>query len=303
MVSDFYKKIGEPKISLIMPVYNVEGYLLDTLESISKQTYTNIEVIAIDDGSSDNSFKVLKEYSSIDRRFRVFKNSNNKGISITLNKAISLSTGEFIARVDGDDIMDKDRLLLQLRDLVDGKADIVGCSLITINEYGKELGRVKYPSCQKNIKKLLKFTNPIAHVWLCKKGIYQDVGNYRFDGVEDLDFIQRASKQGYIISNVNNYYGMRIRIRGGNTSELKGLEQRVMHKRVIMLSAGSIETLGGISLSKLRVRLYQLSCIMVQKAFVSSFFLRRLYYFCAILISPDQLMYLIERYKKKKLMK
>ncbi len=92
----------EPKISVIVPVYNAEPYLRKCLDSIRFQTYTNLEVICIDDGSSDNSCAILEEYAGMDERFKVFKQENS-GVSVARNNGIEAATGEYISFVDSDD--------------------------------------------------------------------------------------------------------------------------------------------------------------------------------------------------------
>lgn len=94
------------KISIIIPVYNVEKYLDDCLKSIVTQTYKNLEIILINDGSTDNSLKICYEYEKIDERIIVINNRNH-GVSYSRNKGIDIATGKYIVFVDSDDIVDK----------------------------------------------------------------------------------------------------------------------------------------------------------------------------------------------------
>lgn len=93
------------KISVVIPVYNAEKYLSKCLDSVAKQTYTNWEVIAIDDGSKDGSYSILTDYGHRDKRFRV-ASQENQGPGQTRNKAISLATGDYIVFLDADDYID-----------------------------------------------------------------------------------------------------------------------------------------------------------------------------------------------------
>lgn len=95
------------KVSIIVPVYNVENYLYDTIESILSQTYTDIEIILIDDNSKDNSLKICKEYEKKDSRIKVVKNKKNEGVSYTRNRGIDIATGKYIVFIDSDDTVDK----------------------------------------------------------------------------------------------------------------------------------------------------------------------------------------------------
>ena len=96
-------------ISVIVPVYNVERYLEECLNSIQNQTYTDIEVILVNDGSIDNSAVICEKYCEEDNRFKLI-NQKNQGQSVARNKGVEASTGEFIAFVDSDDIIQRNYL-------------------------------------------------------------------------------------------------------------------------------------------------------------------------------------------------
>ncbi|MDD6633822.1 MAG: glycosyltransferase family 2 protein [Ruminococcus sp.] len=97
------------KISVIVPVYNVEKYLSKTIETVINQTYTNIEVILVDDGSTDNSLKICYEYAEKDNRIRVI-HQYNQGLSVARNVGTELATGEYIFYLDGDDYLNQNAL-------------------------------------------------------------------------------------------------------------------------------------------------------------------------------------------------
>ena len=91
-------------ISIIVPVYNVEEYLEECLESICKQTYTDIEVVLVNDGSTDGSKEICEKYCRQDSRFKLI-NQENQGQSAARNNGVSFSTGEYITFVDSDDVI------------------------------------------------------------------------------------------------------------------------------------------------------------------------------------------------------
>ncbi|MBQ9731993.1 MAG: glycosyltransferase [Alphaproteobacteria bacterium] len=91
-----------PKISVIIPIYNVEQYLPQCLDSIINQTYKDIEIICINDGSTDNSCKILKQYTQKDCRIKIIK-QKNQGASVARNKGLDMATGEYICFIDSDD--------------------------------------------------------------------------------------------------------------------------------------------------------------------------------------------------------
>ena len=123
----------EKLISVIVPVYNVEEYLDECLESIKRQTYKNIEVILVNDGSTDNSQEICERYCQQDPRFHLI-NQENRGLSGARNRGIQESTAEFITFVDSDDII-KDDMLYQLIEKMDSEdIDIVECCILIIKK-------------------------------------------------------------------------------------------------------------------------------------------------------------------------
>ena len=120
----------EDLITVVVPIYNRSDFLSDTIESILGQTYTNLEIFLIDDGSSDNSLDIIKKYEKLDKRIKVFT-QENKGLSMTFKKATLLSNGKYIARNDSDDISEPNRFEEQLRYLKYNDFDVVGCYIKT----------------------------------------------------------------------------------------------------------------------------------------------------------------------------
>ena len=99
------------KISILMGIYNCDSTLCEAIDSIINQTYSNWEFIICDDGSKDNSYNIAKSYEKADpKRFKVIQNSENRGLNATLNRCLEMATGEYVARMDGDDICDPMRL-------------------------------------------------------------------------------------------------------------------------------------------------------------------------------------------------
>ena len=94
------------KFSIIVPIFNLEKYLNKCLHSLATQTYTNIEIICVNDGSTDNSLGILKKYAEQDNRIKII-DKNNEGVSISRNEGIKIATGDYILFVDGDDWLDE----------------------------------------------------------------------------------------------------------------------------------------------------------------------------------------------------
>lgn len=103
--------MSNKKVSILIPLYNAEQYIAETIDSILNQTYSNIEIILIDDGSTDNSYEIAQNYAS--EKVKVVQQAN-KGACAARNKALELSTGEYIVFFDADDIMYKDKIKNQI---------------------------------------------------------------------------------------------------------------------------------------------------------------------------------------------
>ena len=94
--------MSQPLVTIIIPIYNVEDYIGDCLKSVVNQTYKNLEIICINDGSADNSYNILKEYGEIDSRIKIIT-QENKGLSATRNRGMKIASGEYCYFLDSDD--------------------------------------------------------------------------------------------------------------------------------------------------------------------------------------------------------
>lgn len=132
------------KISIIVPVYNVSKYIRKCLDTIINQTYTNLEIILIDDGSTDNSGKICDEYAKIDSRIKVIHKENG-GISSARNAGIKSATGKYIGFVDSDDWIDLDMYNRLYNNLKNENAEISCCNrLLVYSNKQKEYGTSSY---------------------------------------------------------------------------------------------------------------------------------------------------------------
>lgn len=142
-----YSYVEKPLISIIIPVYNVKKYLAQCVESVIQQTYTNIEIIIVDDGSNDGSGELCDIYAKKDRRIKVIHQENG-GLSAARNKGISVARGEYISFIDSDDYID-----INLYDYI--YENVIKVENVDIVEFGFI---VKYQDCQYEVKrdKLIK---------------------------------------------------------------------------------------------------------------------------------------------------
>jgi len=181
-----------PLISVLIPVYNVEKFVEKSVLSILNQSYDNLEIIIVDDCSNDETFNIIKKLSRIDQRIKVFRNASNLKIVETLNFAFSVSKGEFIARMDGDDISDLDRIKKQFEYLIYNDIDLLGTNVILIDENDNFIAEETYLTSHNDINKVKFLFSPIPHFWLAKRKVYEALKGYRIPTVEDYDFVLRA---------------------------------------------------------------------------------------------------------------
>lgn len=153
-----------PFVSVIVPCYNCGLYVDDAIASLVNQTYGRLEILLCDDASADGTYERLQLWEKKDARIRVFQNEENRGISHTLNRLVDFSTGEYIARMDADDISDPARIEKQVRFLQDHPAvGLCGTYALHIDERGKKIGQSRLPVHYDDIKESMKFFCPVYH--------------------------------------------------------------------------------------------------------------------------------------------
>ncbi|CAE6880862.1 glycosyltransferase family 2 protein [Vibrio alginolyticus] len=124
------------KVSIVMPTYNVSEFLEETVNSVINQSYSNWELIVVDDCSNDDTPELIKKLAEVDSRIRYYLSSKNQGAGITRNKALSLATGQYIAFLDSDDLWYADKLSQQLSFMAEHNAPICHTSYEYIDEKG-----------------------------------------------------------------------------------------------------------------------------------------------------------------------
>lgn len=190
-----------PKVSVIMPVYNAQKYLKDAIDSILNQTFTDLEFIIINDGSSDKSTEIIESYS--DPRIRYFTNKENMGIVATLNRGLELATGKYIARMDSDDISHPDRIQKQY-DYMEKhpRLAVLGTNIEFIGARDGSSTAVVNP---KWVKASMFFSSALAHPSVMLRGDILKRENYHYDAtyekVEDYELWTRISEK-YQLNNL-----------------------------------------------------------------------------------------------------
>ncbi|WP_099610792.1 glycosyltransferase [Vibrio fujianensis] len=183
--------MSSPKISVVMSVYNGEKYLGEAIDSILKQTFSDFEFIIINDGSTDKTLEIIKSYMKKDDRI-VLVSRENKGLIVSLNEGLDLAKGQYIARMDADDISIKSRFEKQI-EFLDSNPDIGVCGT-WVEVFGENIKSKKWkmPTQDPDLKAKLTFSVPFAHptVMIRKKVIdkykinydlgYKDAEDYKF---------------------------------------------------------------------------------------------------------------------------
>lgn len=228
--------MNEPMVTVLMAVYNGEKFLKEAMESILNQTFTNFEFLIINDGSTDNSVKIIKSYD--DPRIRLINNETNLKLIASLNKGISLAKGKYIARMDCDDISMPERLEKEVKFLEDNEEyGLVGTWYTVIDGEGKEKYNMSYPSSNDLIKLFLSLNCPLVHgsimgrTELFKQNLY---GSKEYYAVEDYELWVRFSKLTKIY-NIPEYL-FRYRIYGESFSDSK---TQLMYNQTLELSKKS----------------------------------------------------------------
>lgn len=197
----------EDLISVIVPIYNVEKYIKKCIDSIVNQTYTNLEIILVDDGSTDQCGQVCDEYAKRDARIKVIHKENG-GLSSSRNTGLEKMTGEFVCFIDSDDYIEKDMINFLLKDLKKNNSDISSCGKI-IEYYNKVENKNNTEEFVNNPKETLarmltfnnfdnSFCDKLFKVELFKKEKFP-IGSY----YEDMAIMYKIVNKAKLISHIN----------------------------------------------------------------------------------------------------
>ena len=184
-------------ITVIIPAYNSASLIKEAIDSILQQSYRDIELIIINDGSTDNTESIIRSFK--DGRIKLVNNGSNQGIVYSLNKAVALAQGQYIARMDADDVSNIDRLSTQLDYLKSNNLDICGS---WVRAFGSREKIIKYPETIVDVGFFTIFGSPMAHPTVF--GLAHIFKKYKYRNVpaEDYDLWARMLMDGVNIGNV-----------------------------------------------------------------------------------------------------
>lgn len=224
-----------------MAVYNGEKYLAEAIDSILNQTFKNFEFIIVNDGSSDNSLKIIKQYLNNDSRIKLINNQTNLGLIKSLNKGLKIAKGQYIARMDADDISLPKRLELQLK-FLENKKEIylVGSFAIIINEKGKKIALEKvlvYPEAiAKDLKNACCLLHPTIMFRNDAEFFYREKAYY----CEDYDLYLQMISRGKKLANYPLPL-LKYRITPGSISSTKAYYQKLFVKKIREIHAKGVK--------------------------------------------------------------
>lgn len=220
-----------PLISIVMPVHNGGKFVAEAISSVLNQTYINWELVIVDDASTDETKKILRKFVELDERIVIVKHSINQGIAKSLNDGIKQSKGQYVARMDSDDAMMPNRLMVQVS-FMQSRPNVVVCGtdMEEIDDSGIIIGHRHVPSSNKKICEMMWYAMGLQHPTMMfnRLLIPSDFSWYRsIRYVEDLDLIFRLLKYGKVANVVQNLYQYRIH----------GQNESLKHMRATYLAA------------------------------------------------------------------
>lgn len=193
-------KYNEILVSILIPVYNSEVYVEETIISLLSQTHKNFEIILINDGSTDKTADICNKYASLDSRIHFFDFQENKGLVACLNWGLEQCNGKYIARADADDIYFPGRLYDQIDQMETSDYVAISGCMVVMDECGGLQSLWKPQNREVNLTSVPAVEHYLPHPFLmCKKETLVEIGGYRFiTHSEDADLFYRLSEFGEI---------------------------------------------------------------------------------------------------------
>ncbi|MGV8141087.1 MAG: glycosyltransferase family 2 protein [Candidatus Woesearchaeota archaeon] len=221
-----------PKISVVMSVYNGETYLFETMESLLNQSFNDFELITVNDGSTDNTLQILKQFKKRDKRVVIVNNKKNIGFTKSLNKGLKIARGKYVARMDADDLCMPERFKIQYDFLEQHKSIfMVGTYAINIDEHGKKLSLFKPPIAHEEIKKTLSEKNCMYHNTIMFRNTRQLFYREKMYYTEDYDFYLNCITKSKKLANIPLFLVLYRRLSDSVSFSKKG-KQEFFSKKV-----------------------------------------------------------------------
>ena len=247
----------EPKISVTICTYNRANFLLKAIESVLAQTFTDYEIIIVDDASTDNTETLVEPYLASHKNILYVKNPVNLGISKTRNIALSHAHGEYIAVLDSDDTWTDTNKLQKQFDFLEQNKDyvLIGSNIQIVDEHGVKIQDTTFPTEDTLIRATILKSNPIPHsTVLYRKTLAEKVGRYseKLSCVEDLDLFLRLGLLGKVknLAEITTAYTRH----SGGTSHTRKITMAWNHYTIVLKNIGKYpHWLSAITWAKLRL--------------------------------------------------
>ena len=220
--------MNKPDISVVMTAYNEEQYIADAIDSVLNQKFDDFELIIIDDNSTDGTSEIVREYSQRCEKIKLIINKQNQGQSISRNKALNSSRGNYIAVMDADDISAENRLKLQY-EFLENNPDVFLCgsSCIKITKDGEEIGETNVPS---NPQRKLPEKNVIIHPSIMFRNNGQVEYRDKFEYSQDYDLHLRLISDGKKLVNIEKPL-IKYRITPNSVTQSNQVRQQYFAKK------------------------------------------------------------------------
>ncbi|HUG15036.1 MAG TPA: glycosyltransferase [Thermomicrobiales bacterium] len=222
-------------VSVVMTAYNADRFIAEAIESVLRQTHCDFEFIVVDDGSSDRTLEIIRNYACVDRRIRVVAHAN-WGVARSTNHAIDLATSDWVVRMDADDVMLPNRIERQIAFISDHPGIAVASSLVHMIDgdgnvrWTTSSDLVDREAFQRYLRanKVMPIFQPAA---IFDKRVIQSVGGYRpqFRYSQDSDLWQRVAEQGHLIL-IQPEPLLKYRVHAGSISSSATRHQNEMHR-------------------------------------------------------------------------
>lgn len=219
-----------PKLSVIMSVFNDEKYLPDAIESIIGQTFKDFEFIICNDCSKDDSYKIISKYKKMDNRIKIINNDKNIGLAASLNKCLALAKGEYIARMDSDDISLPNRFKEEVNFLEkNSEYSVISTQAYYIDENGNQIGASKIKSGKVDFEASIKASGVMHPTVMMRKEVLDDVNGYTVNKntqrAEDYDLWCKITEKGNLLYVMDSFL-FKYRV------DLEGIKKRKYKYRI-----------------------------------------------------------------------
>jgi len=210
----------KPLISVVIPIYNIERFIGESLDSVLNQSFKDFEIILIENGSTDNTMKIAKKYQKKDKRI-VIETISEPDVQKAMNKGFEIARGKYIARMDADDICLPNRFKIQFNYLEKNPhIFLIGTSAMIIDEYGEKIGVFRKQDNYKKLKKRILKSNPFIHPSIMFRNTKEAFYREKFRCSEDYDMYLRLLTSEKNLTNLPDIL-IKYRVRKGSFMSTK----------------------------------------------------------------------------------